>query len=218
VGVRINPTQLALPGCLAFCLLSLPAQPSKLGSNDLPSLRATIRLTSQTYCGGLNKGIGWSSFQLHIQIHNETGNPVILCKKYVEIYQPLLAYARPDGTPGDAAYNPIFDSYGFDRRYPRNLKRDYLEVAPRKEYEFDQGTAVLFHLPSEISEAKGTVIPGNYFLSVEISTWGGPPDVVDVLRTRWQAEGNLFADGIWSDFIPVTVAPPQPLLPCERKE
>jgi hypothetical protein len=181
-------------------------------------LRAAIQLTSQTYCSGSNKGIGWSNLQLHIQIHNETENPIILCKKYVEIYQPLLAYARPDGAPGDAAYNPIFDSYGFDRYYPTNLKRDYVEVAPRKEYEFDQGTAVLFHLSSEISEAKGTVMPGNYFLSVVIGTWGGPPDVVDVLRARWRSKGNLFVREIWSEFIPVTVAPPQPLLSCDRKE
>ena len=187
---------------------------SRFNQQSEPSLRASIQLISQSYCAGLEKPIGHASFQLHIKIRNEGSRPVILCKKYIGIHQPLLANVLPDGTPGNAVFILSSDGYGFDTHYPTNLKRDYEVVSPEKTFDLVQATEVLFHIPSVSARAGGTVDPGDYFLRIEIATWGGPPDAVAVLQSRWRATGDLFAMGITSNFIPVKIDPPKALSEC----
>jgi hypothetical protein len=184
---------------------------SRFNQQNEPSLRASIQLISQSYCGGCEKPIGYAIFQLHIKIQNQGSRPVILCKKYVGIYQPLLANVLPEGTPGNEVFNLISDGYGFDTHYPTNLKREYEVVSPERTFDLDRGTEVYFHIPSVSARAGGTVDPGDYFLRIEIATWGGPPDAVAVLQSRWRATGDLFAVDITSNFIPVKIDPPKAL-------
>jgi hypothetical protein len=196
------------------CSFVPQAVSSRFNQQSEPSLRASIQLISQSYCAGFEKPIGHASFQLHIKIRNEGSRPVILCKKYIGIYNPLLAKILLDGTPGEVVFNMNPDSYGFDAHYPTNLKRDYEVVEQGKAFELDRGTEVYFHPRSVSARARGPADPGDYFLRIELTTWDGPPDAVAVLQSRWRAIGDLIATDITSNFIPVKIDPPKALSDC----
>jgi hypothetical protein len=121
------------------------SQSSTPNQNRDLHLRATIQLISQSYCHGFDKLVGLANFALQIQIQNQGDGPVILCKKYIAIVDPLLSYVRADGTPGDEASHMTDDGFGiFDTHYPKNLRRDYAVIPPRKSFDGEGGASLFF--------------------------------------------------------------------------
>ena len=180
-----------------------------------PSLTVTINPPSTSYCLTPDKSLVDATFHLHIQIHNPGKGAVILCRKYVEISAPTLFYRRADGRTGDVAYSFIPDTFGiFDRKYPRNLKRDYLVVQAQSSVDAERETGVFLALLSG-PKPRGIPASGTYFLQVALETWSGPPDAPAALRERWKAIGDLFDGQLDSNLVTATLEIPEKLAECK---
>jgi hypothetical protein len=190
--------------------------PSREDTGKHVDLTASIRLVSQEYCLSGESPIGHDEIRLRVSIRNHGLRPVIVCRKYLGVYYPIVDHILPDGTAGNVAFTWMPDTFGlFDRHYPENLNRDYVMIGPEAGFEFGDSTDVLFR-PDSRSSVRGAIDPGTYLVSVKVVTWAAQPQVAASLRRRWKKYGDLFDGYLDSNSIRVNIDPGHSLSECEE--
>lgn len=228
--------------CLA-CAFSIwlpTSTPSRRESNEARQLQVKIDLLSQDYCwssmypglmhpGPTRPTLGTIatvriSFNLNATLHNASGSPIILCKKYVAAHAPSLFAANSDGTVGPLAYSLLEDPVipnedpviPNTRSYPRNLDKDFAILQPGESMSTPVVTEVITSLTPGLDSPKSAFTPGDYFLQVWVYDWQGPPEALQTLRDRWRKQGYLVDEGSLSNRIQVSIDPPKNLAMCKN--
>lgn len=176
--------------------------------------KVETKLINQSYCRSYDGEVGTASFELNVKIHNEDNQPLLLCKKYVELACPVLSFAKPDGTVGDVAYQWNCDSVYAAHVYA-NFRKDYVIVPPGGNFNFAGSVGVFFRTPGSHPNPRGLLTSGAYWLHPFVDTWAGTPKAAAILRGKWRKRGELISDTLRAEPILVTVEVPENSAECK---
>lgn len=178
------------------------------------NLKVETKLMNQSYCRSHDGEVGTTYFELNVTIHNEDTQPLLLCKKYVELDCPVLNYAKPDGTAGAVAYEWNCDSV-FAAHVYANFRKDYVVVPPGGNFNFAGNVGAFFRTPGSQASPRGLLTSGTYWLHPFVDTWAGTPKAAAILRDRWRKRGELISDSLSAEPILVTVQVPENSPECK---
>jgi hypothetical protein len=202
-----------------LALITLAERPGQVSTESVgTNLRVTFQVLREDYCTlhavGDDDVVGHANFRLRVQIYNEGKQPVILSRKCVGVYSPLLMRVKPDGSAGEILYSVSPDDLVVSTDPVSTDWKDYQVVRPGESFEMKDSTTVLFRLPTDQNLPAKLPDSGSYLLGLELNTWNLLSRAPIELRNRWSTRGYLFDGDLVSESIPVKIEPPAKLAAC----
>jgi len=202
---------LALAGITALKVTSAaPMQRSALvpDAAAMPRLQLTTSIVRARSCFKGQLGL-----ELRFTFRNVGDQPVIVDKRSI-ISRALVSRSLSAATSKKYEQTIRSDQWGFYFAVDPSDMSNLVIIQPGEAYDLETGqTRVSLHVSEKMPESKGNLLPGNYFLQVEVATWTYIEDP-SRFKKAWSDKAYLWSEGLTSQPMPFTVEQNRPIVKC----
>lgn len=178
---------------VTYCVLLAPLRSQTETRRPLPSgikLVLEITVISKRYCSEFP----FLHLYLSLRFKNHGDKPILLDSRSKLIGQVMVSRKLKDAAKGkylqNASSDLDFTPFGYDP--PKDLTL-FSVIKPEESYSTKSRVELL------VRDGDEGLLPGKYFLQVEVITWHYHPDSIDQLRNQWQQTGFLWTKAVTSE-------------------
>ena len=176
-------------------------------------LELTTGVIEQTYCSVDEK----VSLQVRLKLRytNLSSQRLVVYNGHDLFFQTKI---RPDETPATPASGVLLlNMRYFDEEFERidasSPGRVFVKLVPGASFERELITGVGV-IDKSAAPSETTVKPGPHILQLIVSTWYQSPKLAEKLRQRWQREGFLWSQPLYSVPLKLIIEKPPTTVPC----